>query len=170
MSDFSVRRFRPADREAVVDLHRTVPTETPGHVPDAPEPDLRNVEDYYLSAGGEFLVGLRDGRVVATAAYGPVSEWRHEHVDGSLSDAMEVRRLRVDPNHRRGGVGRRLYEYLEDSARTDNVAQFVADVGVENEPGRRFFEACGFGLRAEVTVEVEGNPLLLALYRTALRN
>lgn len=168
MTGIDVRRYRATDRQAVLDLHSPVPTETPARVPDDPPPDLADVETYYLDAGGEFLVGTLDESILATAAYGPVSEWRRERTPDLGSETREVRRVRVHPEHRREGYGSALYDALAERAREARIAWFVLDIGVENEPARRFFESHGFEETGEVTIEIEDNPLVLATYRRAL--
>lgn len=168
MTEFTVRRYRPADRDAVLDLHRTVPTETPEHVPDEQPSDLANVEEYYLDAGGEFLVGTVADEVVGTIAYGALSEWRTGGGQDAPDRRTEIRRCRVAPDRRREGYGTQLYDRLEDRARQTEVDRLVLDVGVENEPARRFFEAQDFEYVDDRTVEIEGNPLRLALYHKEL--
>jgi GNAT superfamily N-acetyltransferase len=67
--------------------------------------DLNSIAAAYLEDGGEFLVGVCDGRVVAIGAL------RH------VTDAVaEVNRMRVNPGFRRRGFGRTILARLEHRA------------------------------------------------------
>ena len=90
MTTLTVRRARPADSERIRELNELAMSETPEWVPDAPDADLRDVQTHYVDAGGEFLVGVREGRILATAAYNAgayrVSQWIDEDTRDLASD------------------------------------------------------------------------------------
>jgi len=163
----TVRHVRPGDGPAVRDLNERAMAETPEWVPDAPDADLERLPDSY--ADGEFLVGTVGGEIVATGAYVPLGSGEHSgwmddelDVDGR---ATELTRMRVDPGHQRRGHGRRIYRALERRAAGDGYRTLVLNTGAENERARAFYEAVGFDLETEVTVEFEAATLDLALYR-----
>ena len=52
--------------------------------------------------------------------------------------------LAVRPSRRRSGVGRRLLEWLVDSARVAGMASIHLELRAANEAGRRFYKAMGF--------------------------
>lgn len=52
--------------------------------------------------------------------------------------------LAVRPTHRRLGIGRRLVEWLMDSARTAGIASVHLELRAGNESARRFYRAMGF--------------------------
>lgn len=52
--------------------------------------------------------------------------------------------LAVRPSHRRQGVGRRLLEWLLESARTAGIASVHLELRSANEAARRFYRAMGF--------------------------
>ncbi len=52
--------------------------------------------------------------------------------------------LAVRPSHRRLGVGRRLLEWLLESARTAGIASVHLELRAVNEGARRFYRAMGF--------------------------
>lgn len=65
--DLVIRRYRPADHDAVLALHREAMADV-GLVPGDGvyyDQDFARMEEIYLRSGGEFLVGRRGGQTVA---------------------------------------------------------------------------------------------------------
>ena len=52
--------------------------------------------------------------------------------------------LAVRPSHRRTGIGRRLLEWLLESARCAGIASVHLELRAANDPARRFYRAMGF--------------------------
>jgi ribosomal-protein-alanine N-acetyltransferase len=52
--------------------------------------------------------------------------------------------LAVRPSHRRLGIGRRLFEWLLDSARVAGMASIHLELRAANDAARRFYRAMGF--------------------------
>lgn len=52
--------------------------------------------------------------------------------------------LAVRPSHRRGGIGRRMLEWLLESARTAGIASVHLELRAGNEAARRFYRVMGF--------------------------
>ena len=52
--------------------------------------------------------------------------------------------LAVRPSHRRSGIGRRLVEWLLESARTAGIASIHLELRAGNDAARRFYRAMGF--------------------------
>ena len=102
-----VRRYRAGDHDAVWDLHR--------------------VEAEYIDTGGEFSVGIIDGRIVAMGALKRLTDTR-----------AEICRMRVHPEFQRRGLGTRMLSNLEERARElgfrtltlDTTAGQVAAMGM----------------------------------------
>ncbi len=51
---------------------------------------------------------------------------------------------RVKPEHRRRGLGRRLYEHIEDTFRRSGCRFWLSSTEETNENSQRFHGACGF--------------------------
>jgi ribosomal protein S18 acetylase RimI-like enzyme len=52
--------------------------------------------------------------------------------------------LAVRPSHRRTGIGKRLLEWMLESARTAGIASVHLELRAANEAARRFYRAMGF--------------------------
>ena len=83
--------------------------------------DLAAFEAVYLQGDGCFLVARDNGRLVASIGYTPYDH-RFPQLDYRGLKAVEVARLFVMPDYRRGGLASRLYGALEGRARAAQVA------------------------------------------------
>ena len=171
MTDPAFRRYEPSDHEAVHALHerglRAAGTWTdPAELPDWVEADMDDIEGAYLDSGGEFLVCEGDGdggRLLAMGAFRPLpDETFHDRVEGRTA---ELKRMRVDPDHHREGVGSTLLEELEARAADAGFEQVVLDTGVGMDGARAFYEQHGYTHRGDVTV---AHGETLALYGKSL--
>lgn len=100
----------------------------------------------YLTKGSEssgyyFLVEKDEGRVVGYVCYGPRS---------LTSGTFDLYWIAVDPNIRRGGIGRRLLDACEQAVRNLGGRLIVLETsGLPNyEPTRKFYLATGYTLEA----------------------
>lgn len=78
--------------------------------------DLDDIEGVYLLTGGEFLVGVIDGVIVAMGGL-------RLNDDGSAT----LKRMRVHPRFQRRGHGRELLRRLEEAARQRRMTRIVLD-------------------------------------------
>jgi ribosomal protein S18 acetylase RimI-like enzyme len=67
--------------------------------------DLHSIEDVYLNNGGEFLVGLLDGQIMAMGALKRTDQER-----------AEIKRMRVHPTVQGSGFGTMMLQELERRA------------------------------------------------------
>jgi GNAT superfamily N-acetyltransferase len=74
------------------------------------EADLRKIDGTYLRDGGEFLVGLLDGQVVAMGGFRRLS-----------GDTAELKRMRVRSDLQGRGYGTRLLHGLERQAAARHI-------------------------------------------------
>lgn len=165
----SVRRFEQGDTDCVRELHVAAMREFDAFSPDdSLDADLRDVEAAYLDGAGEFLVGERDGRVVAMGAFRPAEGYITAFVPDLAESAVEVKRMRVAPGCQRQGFGQRVYDELEARARSRGVREFVLDTTAEQTAAQRFYEANGFEETARETVQPADTAFELICYRKRL--
>ncbi len=123
-----------ADREPVWRLHNVALSTTDAHVGNGPwDDDLHQVEALYLDDGGEFLVGVYSGRVVAMGALKRTSPER-----------AEIKRMRVDPAFQRRGFGRAILEALERRAVELGYTTLHLDTTVHQKAARRLYVENGY--------------------------
>jgi GNAT superfamily N-acetyltransferase len=122
-----LRQFRDADEIAVHKLH--------GDAQDGLEPpaDLSAIPDAYLTAGGDFLVGEVEGKLVAMGALRRVS-----------ASKAEIKRMRVHPRWQGQGFGRALLDRLEARARELGFNTLRLDTTVRQHVARSLYEDAGY--------------------------
>ena len=114
------RRFQSEDAPAVRDLHVLALRSTGAFVETNDirdwDSDLDDIEAVYLRTGGEFMVGVIDGVIVAMGGL-------------RLNDdrSATLKRMRVHPHFQRRGYGRELLRRLEEAARQRCVTRVVLD-------------------------------------------
>lgn len=109
-------------------LELPVPTEAP-----AAFPDLADVEESFLGAGGDFVVAELDGLVVGMCGYLPTSR-----------SEVEVLRLRVHPALRRQAIGRALMTELERRAGAAGFAQVHLNTATNQPEAIAFYLDLGY--------------------------
>ncbi|MDP8910153.1 MAG: GNAT family N-acetyltransferase [Chloroflexota bacterium] len=131
---FELRSFRDEDTEAVWQLHNLALDDVGAHGGRGPwEDDLRDIRATYVDSGGEFLVGLLDGELVAMGGLLRRSP-----------DEAEVRRMRVHPDRQRRGFGRRLLERLEERACACGCRVIRLDTTAQQTAAQRLYERAGY--------------------------
>jgi len=129
-----IRRYEPGDREAVWRLHNEALDEVGAHLGNgAWDDDLHEIEGAYLGAGGEFLVGVLDGRVVAMGALRRIS-----------SGSAEIKRMRVEPALQGRGHGQALLDALHRRAADLGYSTLRLDTTVHQRAARRLYEGNGY--------------------------
>ncbi len=131
-----VRRYRAEDRDVVWDLHNAALYAVGAHAgPEVYDGDLRHIEDVYLDAGGEFLVGELDGRVVAMGAL---------RRDPDNPKRGELTRMRVQPELQGRGLGRALLQHLLRRARELGFTELHLDTTERQTAAMSLYRSVGF--------------------------
>jgi len=130
----AIRRYRDADHDDVWALHNLALHDVGAHAGNGPwDDDLHHIAPVYLDAGGEFLVGLHDGRIVAMGA-----------LRRTAGDAAEVTRMRVHPDFQRRGFGRAILESLLRRASRLGCRRLHLETTVGQLAARKLYRASGF--------------------------
>jgi GNAT superfamily N-acetyltransferase len=129
-----IRRYEPSDKFAVRRLHDDALNEVGAHLGRGTwDEDLDGIEGAYLVSGGEFLVGVLEGEIVAMGALRPVS-----------SGAAEVKRMRVRPGLQGRGYGRALLDALHRRAAELGYTTLRLDTTVQQLAARRLYLENGY--------------------------
>jgi ribosomal protein S18 acetylase RimI-like enzyme len=129
-----LRRFEDADAAEVWELHNLALNDVGAHAGNGPwDEDLGSIRASYLDDGGEFLVGLVDGRVVAMGAL------------RRLSDSVaEIKRMRVHPRFQRRGFGRLVLARLERQAVELGYRTLRLDTTVGQTGAQELYRSVGY--------------------------
>ena len=129
-----IRQYQDADQDAVWALHNAALISTGAHAGNGPwDDDLNHVQDVYLKAGGEFLVGLLDAKIVAMGALKRLS-----------ADRVEVKRMRVHPNYQRNGFGQTILSRLERRASELGYKHICLDTTTKQEAAQALYKKNGY--------------------------
>jgi ribosomal protein S18 acetylase RimI-like enzyme len=151
---FTLRRYTPADQEAVEHLHVHVIQQAGAYLGRGPwDDDVYAVEETYLNNQGEFLIGEWDGVFVAMGAL------RH-----TSPERAEIKRMRVHPDFQGRGIGQIILDELEARARLLGYKTMHLDTSVVQFAAQRLYEKNGY---QEVCRDIYGE-LEVILYEKTL--
>ena len=103
--DFLIRDWEVSDRTAAAEVIASVLAEyNLGWEPLGADRDVLEVENFYLSTGGEFWVIEKQSQLVCTGGYYPILRGEK---------AVEIRKMYLLPSVRGLGLGRFLLQQLE---------------------------------------------------------
>ncbi len=129
-----IRRYEPEDGRAVRRLHDDALNEVGAHLGSGPwDEDLDEIEGVYIESGGEFLVGVVGGEVVAMGALRRVSP-----------GVAEVKRMRVKPGLQGRGYGQTLLDALHRRAAELGYSTLHLDTTVRQRAAQRFYLKNGY--------------------------
>jgi len=132
--NLTVRRYEPGDREAVWKLHNDALNTVGAHLGSGDwYDDLHAIESVYLEDGGEFLVGVQDGHIVAMGA-----------LRRTAGDRAGITRMRVALGLQGRGIGQTLLDALHRRAAELGYATLHLDTTVHQTAARRLYERNGY--------------------------
>ena len=130
----AIRRYRPGDREAVRNLHDDALNDVGAHLRTGPwDADLDAIESVYLENGGEFLVGVLGGEVVAMGA-----------LRRDPGGRAWITRMRVSPCLQGQGIGQILLDRLHRRADELGYTTLQLDTTVGQIAAQRLYEKNGY--------------------------
>jgi ribosomal protein S18 acetylase RimI-like enzyme len=149
-SDISVRQFRPEDLPTVARIFAESSMcldddESQRHrwheiVKFVLANDMAAVEETYMLPGGNFWVATAD-EGEREAVVGMAALLRTSPTEG------EIKRVSVDVQFHRRGVGRRLMAHLERWAIEHGLERLVLGTGAKNTQSTGFYRSLGFELQ-----------------------
>jgi ribosomal protein S18 acetylase RimI-like enzyme len=151
---FILRRYTPADREAVIEMHVRVIQQTGAYLGRGPwDDDVYAIEETYFNNQGEFLIGEWGGVFVAMGA-----------LRRTTPERAEIKRMRVLPDYQGRGLGQIILTQLEARARALGYRTLHLDTSILQLPAQKLYEKNGY---REVGRDVY-NGLEVILYEKAL--
>jgi GNAT superfamily N-acetyltransferase len=118
-TETSIRPFAEGDarqvRELFISVNRLL---SPPELRDAFEAyiarslaeEMDRIHAYYSASDGSFWVAVRSDRIIGTFG-----------LERAKDEAMELRRMYVDPAARRAGIARQMLQFAEDECRRRKV-------------------------------------------------
>ena len=104
--------------------------------------EIDRISAYYGERDGGFWVAVKGNKVVGTFGLERVSD-----------DAMELRRMYVDPSARRRGIARRMLQFAEDECRGRKVSRLELSTAEIQQAALALYRNAGYRLVREEIVE-----------------
>jgi GNAT superfamily N-acetyltransferase len=126
-----IRRYKPQDIPRIHELHilalRSIPNLI---IPDGPiDEDLRDIDKGYVNNGGDFLVVEDEGKIIGMGALRRKDE-----------GCVEIRRMRVDPQYWRKGIGQLILSKLEEIAIEKGYTRLILDTSIHQIPAQQLYQ------------------------------
>ena len=104
--------------------------------------EIDRIPAYYSERDGGFWVAVKGDKLVGTFG-----------LERASDDAMELRRMYVDPSARRQGIARRTLQFAEDQCRRRNVLRLELSTAEIQQAALALYRNSGYRLVREETVE-----------------
>ena len=108
--------------------------------------EIDRIPAYYSDRDGGFWVIVKGDKVVGTFG-----------LERASDDAMELRRMYVDPSARRRGIARQMLQFAEDECRRRNVSRLELSTAEIQQAALALYRNAGYRLVREETVEGMSN-------------
>ena len=155
MDIVTIRRFAQADAAAVRDLFVRVnrllapPSQRAAfedYVALSLEQEIGRIEAYYAERGGAFFVAEGAGTIIGMFG-----------LERASSEAMELRRMYVDPDKRRQGVARAMLTRAEDECRTRDFGRLELSTSELQRDALACYRGAGYAVEREEVAAAASN-------------
>ena len=154
-AEIIIRPFADADASQVRELFITVNRLlSPPDLRDAFEAyieralaeEIDRIPAYYGQRDGGFWVATQDSKLVGTFG-----------LERASHDAMELRRMYVDPGARRRGIARQMLRFAEDECRQRNISKIDLSTSELQNAALTFYKNAGYHLVYEELAQTGSN-------------
>ena len=143
--DFLIRDWEERDRVLAVEIIGSVLADYGlSWEPLGADRDVLEIEPFYHATGGEFWVIEREGQLVGTGAYYPVSRG---------DKAVEIRKMYLVPEVRGQGLGRFLLKELERAIGDRGFDQIWIETASVLKEAVKLYESSGYQSATGVETE-----------------
>ena len=139
-SEYTIRKIRPGDNDAIARIIRSVMTEhgAVGEGYSINDPEVDRMAQSYRGAGCSYWVVEKEGVVLGGAGFGPLA--------GGEKHVCELRKMYLLPDLRGLGFGARLIRLCLDEAKKMGYRYCYLETISAMVRARRLYEAFGFQL------------------------
>lgn len=99
------------------------------------QPDLLNITDLYINAGGNFWIATENGRLAGTIGIMPCND-----EVAILKKFFVYEKYQSEPHH----LGRRLFSYFLEFAKQKGYKTILLDTPYNTVRAHKFYEKAGF--------------------------
>jgi GNAT superfamily N-acetyltransferase len=127
-------RYSGGQHEALIQLHRSALVGiSHGFSQEEEEADLQAIEAVYLRGGGEFFIGLLEGRLVAMGGFRMTGQ-----------GIAELKRMRIATDLQGRGIGGALLALLEKTAGERGIGKLTLESAASRPNTLSFYKKHGY--------------------------
>ena len=150
-----IRRYQNSDYKDLIKLHVSALQNTNAYITKKDYyKDLEDINEIYLNACGEFLVGFLKEKLIAMGAFRMISK-----------DRVELKRMRIHPDFQKRGFGQLMLNELESRAKNLEYIEIELFTSVRQIGAQHFYLKNGYH---EVKRGKEDRPLENIFYLKAI--
>ncbi len=112
--------------------------------------EIGHIEDYYGGRQGSFWVAVADSDLAGMFGLERTA----------AADAMELRRMYVEPALRRAGIGRAMLQFAEDECRRQGIGRLELSTSEVQPDALRLYRAAGYRLEREEVADAASNKTI----------
>ena len=153
--EFEIRGFAPHDAAGVRELFMRVnrllaPPDMKdvfeAYIARSLDEEIDRVSDYYREREGGFWVAVDSGKIVGIFG-----------LEASGDDAMELRRMYVDPDMRRRGIARKMLRFAEEECGRRGRSRMVLSTSEVQQEALALYRNAGYELVREEVAAAASN-------------
>ena len=133
LDEITFRQFEYEDVGAVWRLHEEALRAVATFDEVQEDKDLLDIQANYIDNGGDFIVGLIDGEIVAMAGFRKLTETQ-----------AELKRMRVKPELQGQGIGAKLLNMIEKLAKAHGYTTITLDCSEQQEVANNLYKRNGY--------------------------
>lgn len=131
---YEIKQFSNPYQKQVIDLVLDIQNnEAKINLPLSEQPDLQNIEEYFINSGGMFWIAVENNSVIGTIGLKKASK----------EDAV-LKNFFVKANYRGNKVGLNLYKTLLSFCKNNNIKHLILDTPIVATKSHEFYLKSGF--------------------------
>ena len=134
MEELKIRSYREEDKDDVWQLHVEGLNQTGSFIEDPNlDADLNLIQATYLDNSGAFFIASHGNEMVGMGAL--------KRIDDKIA---EIKRMRVDINHQRKGIGSAVLQKLIERAKELDYKKLILDTSKNQTAAKQLYEKFRF--------------------------
>jgi GNAT superfamily N-acetyltransferase len=159
-----IREFALADQSQIINLQEEFMTEFfPEFANDQRKfewnADVYSIQEHYISKGGKVWVVEFEGDVVGFGCLRLVD-----------SNTAEIKRVRVNLQHRGKGIGKSIIKQIESYCDTSSISKILVDTDDRFEAAKSMYSGMGYNISRTETETKDGRAYTDHYYEKILQH
>ena len=159
-----IREFAKADQSQIIEIQEEFMTEFfPEFANDKRKyewnADAYSIQEHYIEKGGKVWVAEVEGELVGFGCLHLVD-----------SNTAEIRRVRINHQHRGKGLGKSIIKQIEDYCSASNISKVLVDTDDRFEAAKSMYSGMGYNICRTETDVKDGRTYIDHYYEKILQH